>query len=328
MSNFKNGQQGIDEDDLKAQFRQKELFSFTGFLARKGGPKSYTKEKRSAYHLNYLAILGGNVLRIAAAFLAVFFFFKGIFAIAGSASPYIAGLGAALLLISLEIRQWQNATGMMERWFFKNQISRTHVVWAIVLSSITLGLSLWGLPHTVAELSPTVQRGEVVLLDKDKETAELKNQIAAAEKDAAEFKAAGSWQGRLSASDRKTYNNLLGNVKDLRDKLNAEHTRIRDENKKRIDEAELGYMDQISLKMKKDNSYTTYLALILLITEILFWVGFYHKERYEFYAHCEAVKLGLITPKISVPHSIPDIESLVKEQVKKTMNGNGVHANP
>jgi hypothetical protein len=329
MSNFQKGQQqGIDEDELKAQFRPKELFSFNGFLARKGGPKSYTKEKRSAYHLNYLAILGGDVLRIAAAFLAVFFFFKGIFAITGSAAVYIAGIGAGILLFALEMRQWQNATGLMERWFFKNQMSRTHVVWAIVLSLITLGLSLWGLPHTVAELSPTVQRGDVALLDKDKETIELKNQIAASEKEAADFKGTGEWKGRLSASDRKTYNNLLLNAKELRDKLNDEHKRIRDENQKRMDAAEMGYMDQVALKMKKDNSYTTYLALILLLTEILFWVGFYHKERYEFFAYKEAERLGKIAMRQSVPHSINDLEELVKEQVKKTMNGNGVHANP
>lgn len=323
MSLFQSNQRsGIDEDELKAQFRQKELFSFTGFLARKGGPKSYSKEKRSAYHLNYLAILGGDLLRIAAAFLAVFFFFRGIFAITGAAAVYIAGIGAGVLLIALEMRQWQNATGMMERWFFKNQISRTHVIWAIAFSSITLGLSLWGLPHTVAELSPTVQHVEAKLMDESTETSELKQQIEKAENEAAEFKAAGEWKGRLSASDRKRYNELLLNVKTMRDNLNETKKTVKAENQKRIEGADLDYMQQIQLKMKKDNSYTTYLAIILLCTEILFWMGFYHKERYEFYAYWEAVRTGKIAPKHAAPHSIPSPET------EKQYRPNGATVNP
>lgn len=328
MSIYQNGQQGIDEDDLKGQFRPKELFSFTGHLARKGGPKSYTKAKRSAYQLNYLAILGGNVLRISAAFLAIFFFFKGIFSITGSASSYIAATGAAILLIALEIRQWQNATALMERWFFKEMISRPNIVWAIVLSCITLGLSLWGLPHTVAELSPTVQKKEVALLDEGKETADIRRQIDAASADAAEFKKAGEWQGRLSASDRKKYNALLLNVKELRDTLSKEKNRVRTENEKRMNESGMDYMAQLKVKMDKDNSYSTYLAIILLLTELLFWVGFYHKERYEFFAYQEAVKLGKIALKSTAPKSLDDreIKRLIEEAVKDTHSTNGKHA--
>lgn len=335
MSNYQN-QQGIDEDDLKGQFRQKELFSFTGHLARKGGPKSYTVAKRSAYQLNYLAILGGDVLRIAAAFLAIFFFFKGIFAVTGSAADYIAGGGAAVLLLALEVRQWQNATALMERWFFKSTISRPNILWAIVLSLITLGLSLWGLPHTVSELSPTVQKQEVKLLDEGKETAGLLSQIDAAGKDAENFKASGAWRGRLSAEDRKKYNALLLNVKDLRDTLSREKSRIRAENQKRMDEAGLDYLAQVKMKMDKDNSYSTYLAIILLLTELLFWVGFYHKERYEYFAYQEAVKLGKIAPKGTAPlqRNISDekirelVEDAVKKQTNGSANGNGAKVNP
>lgn len=330
MSSHPNPQHGIDEDDLKGQFRQKELFSFTGHLARKGAPKSYTRAKRSAYQLNYLAILGGNTLRIAAAFLAVFFFFRGIFSIAGTAAYYIAGAFAFALLISLEVRQWQNATAMMERWFFKNTISRPNIVWALVLSAITLGLSLWGLPYTVAELSPTVDKKEVKLLDEGAEVAPIEKQIADARKESEDFKTSGAWRGRLGADDRKKYNALLLNVKDLRDTLSKERNRIRQENQRRLDEAGLDYIAQVNLKMKKDNSYSTYLAIILLCTEILFWLGFYHKERYEFFAYQEAVKLGKIVGKTAMPKTISDaqLQEMVENAIKKQANGNGVAANP
>lgn len=111
-------QQILTEEELKARFRSRELFSFAGFLSRKGEEKSYLEKKKTTYFLNIVGFFSGSILRILAGFMAVSGFMAGIFF-----GSELAGAAAAVVaLLALEYLQLRNATELYETWFYKNRI--------------------------------------------------------------------------------------------------------------------------------------------------------------------------------------------------------------
>jgi len=263
---------------LKAQFAKKSLFSFNGYLARKGASKSYTQEKQSAYYFNILGFLSGNLFRIFAAFMAVFLFLKGIFAIAGDMAAMIAGVITFIGLASLEYRQVNNATHLFERWFFKDVLSRSHIAMAVIFSTLTLFLSLFGVGETVRYLSEKI---DPLQFDESRVNPTLLADVQKADIDAAEYYKARSWRGKLDGKDARKYNELKDKATALRDQYRAEVATAKTK-------AEADHANATERKEKKDGDNTFYCIIFLIVTEFLFWYCFYHKERYEFLAYQEA----------------------------------------
>lgn len=296
--------QGYDEKALKSTFRQKELFSFSGMLARKGEAKRYSIEKRPAYWMNYFAIIGGNLFRVAAGCMAVFYLLKGVFALLGDFAAPLAGIITMVGLVLLESRQWHNATGMLERWFFKAELSRGHVATAVFFSVITLALGIWGLPYTVAELSPGAQTYEARKIDADAATVHLQKMVKDAERDAADFRRSSSWKGKLDPKNQAIYAEMLATARGYRDSLAAAKRDIMLQNRELERKAAAATLTAANQKTDRDKGYLFSLVCLLIATEILFWLGFYHKERYEFLCYQEYKLLGEIK-KTPTPTNAP-----------------------
>lgn len=294
LSSFQQTGQKIDQDTLKAAFATRDLFSRNGYLAKKMEPKSYTEANRSAYHFNFVGIGLSHFARIAAGFAAVFFFVHGMFSAFGTAADFIAGIVAIVLLSALEIRQFTNTTQFWEGWFFQKKFDRSRLGWAGFFSVITLLLSISGLPHSVAYISKNVTAHKAELLDVEKETATLAASATAATEEAEKFRRASQWQGRLSDSDRKKYNQLLAIARDARNQYEAARLETKQENQRREDAAHDQTAAAVAAKDARDNRYTWILGLILVFTELLFWFCFLHKERFEFFEAMEKRELGLL----------------------------------
>lgn len=293
--------QGYDEKTLKSTHRQKELFSFSGMLARKGEAKRYSIEKRPAYYMNYFAIIGGNLFRVAAGCMAVFYLLKGVFALLGDFAAPVAGIITFVALVLLESRQWHNATGMLERWFFKQELSRGHVGAAVFFSVVTLALGIWGLPYTVAELSPKAETYEARKIDPEAATAHLQKMVKDAERDAADFKRSSSWKGKLDPKNQGIYAEMLATARAYRDSLSAAKREIVLQNRDLERKAAAATLAASAQKTDRDQGYLFSLVCLLIATEILFWLGFYHKERYEFFCFQEYKMLGEIAQKNTAP---------------------------
>lgn len=286
--------QGFDEKTLKSTHRQKELFSFSGKLARKGEPKRYSVEKRPAYYMNFFAIIGGNLFRVCAGCMAVFYLLKGVFALLGDFAGPLAGVITFVGLVLLESRQWHNATGMLERWFFQGELSRGHMGTAIFFSVLTLGLGIWGLPYTVAELSPGAATYAAKQIDPEAATLHLQKLVQDAERDAKDFRKSASWKGKLDPRNQGIYAGMLETAKTYRDSLTAAKREIVQKNREYERKAEAATMAAGAEKTARDKSYLFSLICLLIATELLFWLGFYHKERYEFFCTKEYEALGEI----------------------------------
>ena len=296
MENYQNSQ-GFDEKSLKSTHRQKELFSFSGKLARKGEPQRYSVEKRPAYYMNFFAIIGGNLFRVCAGCMAVYFLLKGVFALLGDFAAPVAGIITFVGLVLLESRQWHNATGMLERWFFQGDLSRGHLFTAVFFSVVTLALGIWGLPYSVAELSPGAATYAAKQIDPEAATLHLKKMVEDAERDAKDFRKSASWKGKLDPRNQGIYAGMLETAKSYRDSLAAEKRQIQQQNKLLERKAENATLAAGAEKTARDKSYLFSLVFLLIATEILFWLGFYHKERYEFFCRKEYEALGEIKPQ-------------------------------
>ena len=276
----------LTEEDLKAQFAKKSLFTFNGYLARKGAAKSYTAEKKSAYYFNILGFLSGNLFRIFAAFMTVFLFLKGIFSIAGDMAAFIAGIITFGFLAAIEFRQVNNATHLFERWFFKDTLSRSHIAMAVIFSAITLFLSLAGVGDTVRYLSEKVDPFQ---FDESNVNPTLFADIQKADADAQEFYTARSWRGKLDTKDASRYNNLKTTADNLRKQYREEVATAKQK-------AKADHLAATEKKEEKDGDNTFYCIIFLIVTEVLFWYCFYHKEHYEFLAFHEARLKNQIQP--------------------------------
>lgn len=284
MSNQNFNPTSISEEELKAQFAQKSLFSFSGYLARKGSDKSYTEEKKKAYWFNWMGFLLGNLLRISAGFMTLFLFLKGVFGIGGSFAGTIAAVITFSVLAGLEYRQINNATQLFERWFFKGVLSRSNVGFALLFSGATLCLALWGIGDTVKALSSNVAPFKFSEVDVN---PTLVDDINKQEKEAADFKKSRSWKGKLDPKDGRTHAKMVVKAQSMRDTLRAEIAMAKLS-------AKSAYELQLSQKSKKDGDNTFYAILLILLSEFIFWFCFYHKEHYEFLAYHEARLAGKI----------------------------------
>ena len=299
LQNF-SGNEGsvVSEDALKARFQKKSLFTFQGYLARKGGEKSYTSEKQKVYGLNWFGVLMGNGLRISAAFMSLFLLIKGLFSITGDAAAYIAGAITLVALVALEYMQYRNATELYERWFFKDKFTRSNIMYALLYSAITLGLSLWGVGDTVKALSKAVSP---LHFDERTVNPTLSADITKLEIERAEFYKARSWKGKLDPKDGAEYKRMGQELSEMRKAL-------RDEISTAKINAQTAYDAKLAEKEHRDGDNTFYAILCLILAEILFWVCMYHKERYEFLSYQEAVlagKIGQNAPStLSVTHPI------------------------
>ena len=273
MSFSTNSQPVLSEKELKAQFASKELFSFKGYLARKGSPKSYTEKKKPTYRLNILGFFAGSALRILAGFMAVSSFLAGLFF-----GSELAGIvGAVVALVSLEILQIRNATELFETWFQEQRVVKSAVIYGLLFSTCTATLAFMGVDDTIRFVSETVAPFN---FDESKVNPTLLADVEKAEADVQEFFKARSWKGKLDAKDGKRYNELKDAAKDLRKQYRDEVSTARIDAKNTHDLAVAG-----SKQDQADNKF--YLTLLILVTEVLFWFAFYHKERYEFFAFKE-----------------------------------------
>lgn len=286
---------GISEDELKARFRPQELFSFTGMLARKGAPKSYLEQKKPTYALNIVGFLSGSILRILAGFMAVSGFLAGIF-FGSSIAGYIVG---ALLLLALEFLQIRNATELYENWFSKSRIVKACFVYGLIFSSITATLAFMGVDDTIKIISETV---DPFHFDETAVNPTLRADIDKADADAKEFYTAKSWKGKLDAKAGKRY-----------DQLKAEAAALRKQYREEVSTAKISAKSEhdglVAGKNQDDADNRFYLTIFICISEILFWLAFYHKERYEFLAAKELELTGQLnkpaspTPQTGTPFS-------------------------
>lgn len=279
----------ISEDELKARYRPQELFSFTGFLARKGAPKSYMASKKPTYTLNIIGFFSGSLLRILAGFMAVSSFFTGIFfgsALAGS----IVGV---VLLLSLEFLQIRNATELYETWFGKSKIVKSCIIYGLLFSSITASLAFMGVDDTIRFVSETVAPFK---FDETSVNPTLLADIDKADADAKEFFVARSWKGKLDAKDSRRYTALKDEANNLRRQYREEVSTAKIN-------AQNEHQGLVAGKNQNDADNRFYLTLLIIITEVLFWLAFYHKERYEFLSLKELELTGLLPkqPQSAMP---------------------------
>jgi hypothetical protein len=283
-----NGQ--ISEEELKAMFRPRELFSFAGHLARKGEPKSYLVQKKPTYLLNIVGFLSASLLRILAGFMAVSTFLTGVF----FGSELAGGVAAAALLLALEYLQVRNATELYETWFYKSKILRARVVYCLLFSGVTASLAFMGVDDTVKVISETVSPFQ---FDEAAVNPVLRADIDRADADAAEFYKARSWRGKLDGRDTKRYQSL-------KDEANALRKQYREEVSTARLNAKGAYDNEVAGKNQDDADTYFYLLLLIGLTELLFPLAVYHKERYEFLAAKELEIMGKINHStIPPPHS-------------------------
>lgn len=291
-----NSQQILTEEELKARFRSRELFSFAGFLSRKGEEKSYLEKKKTTYFLNIVGFFSGSILRILAGFMAVSGFMAAIFfgsELAGAAVAVVA-------LLALEYLQLRNATELYETWFYKNKIVKGCLFFGILYSAITAFCAFQGVDDTIKFLSESVTPFS---FNESAVNPTLLSDIDKADKDAKEFYTARSWKGKLDGKDAKRYN-----------ELKAEAAQLRKQYREEVQTAKLNarsdYDNRVAGKNQDDADNRFYLTLLILFTEVLFWFAFYHKERYEFLASKELELMGKIQPQPSpTPSSQAQVNS-------------------
>ena len=283
MHNLPNPQPVLTEQELKAKFATRNLFSFKGYLARKGAPKSYTEKKKPTYRLNILGFFSGSLLRILAAFMAVSTFLSAIFFGSSLAGTFFA----VVLLLSLEFLQIRNATELFETWFQESRVVASCVVYGLIFSITTACLAFMGVDDTIKFVSKTISPFE---FNEGSVNPTLAADISKADADAAEFYKARSWKSKLDPRDGKQYNKLKNHAAELRSQLRNEITAARTEAKGTYDRDVAG-----NEQNNADNRF--YLTLFIGFSELLFWLAFYHKERYEFLAFSEAKLTGQIVPE-------------------------------
>lgn len=287
-------QQTLTEAELKAKFKTRELFSFAGHLARKAAPKSYMAKKKPTYFLNILGFFSGSLLRILAGFMAVSVFLTGIFF--GSS---LAGAGlAVLLLVALEYLQIRNATELFETWFSESRVVASCVVYGLIFSGATAVLAFSGVDDTIKFVSEKVSPFH---FDETAVNPLLRRDIDQADADAKEFFTARSWKGKLDIKDARRYEQLKNHANDLRKQYREEVGSARLAAKAEHD-------GLVSSKNQNDADNRFYLTLLILLTELLFWMAFYHKERYEFLAAKELELMGHIqktTPTLPIIPQTP-----------------------
>ena len=263
----------LSEKELKAQFAAKELFSFKGYLARKGAPKSYTEKKKPTYRLNILGFFSGSALRIFAGFMAVSHILTAVL----FGSSFAGAVAAVIVLMALEFLQIRNATELFETWFQENRVAKSAVLYGLIFSACTATAAFMGVDDTIRLVSETVSPFQ---FDDSKVNPTLLADVQKAEADAKEFYDARTWRGKLDIKDAKQYNRLKGTAADLRKQYREEVSTARIDAKTAHDMKVAG-----SKQDQADNR--VYLSLLIAITELLFWFAFYHKERYEFLAYKE-----------------------------------------
>jgi hypothetical protein len=281
MLNASNPQPVLSEQELKAKFATRNLFSFTGYLARKGAPKSYTEKKKPTYRLNILGFFSGSLLRILAAFMAVSGFLAAIFFGSALAGAFFA----VVLLVALEFLQLRNATELFETWFAESRVVMSCVVYGLIFSATTATLAFMGVDDTIKFVSEKVSPFE---FDEHAVSPTLLTDITKAEADAQEFYKARSWKGKLDPKDGKQYNKLKAHATELR-------TQYRNEVATARTAAKSSYDKDTANKEQNNADNRFYLTLFIAFSELLFWLAFYHKERYEFLALNEAKLTGKIT---------------------------------
>lgn len=271
-------QQPLTEAELKAKFKTRELFSFAGHLARKASPKSYMAKKKPTYFLNIIGFFSGSLLRILAGFMAVSVFLTGIFF-----GSELAGVGLSLvLLVALEYLQIRNATELFETWFAESRVVMSCVVYGLIFSGATALLAFSGVDDTIKFVSEKVSPFH---FDEASVNPTLRADIDKADADAKEFFTARSWKGKLDTKDAKRY-------AALKDEANALRRQYREEVGSAKIAAQSEHSSLVAGKNTKDADNRFYLTLLILLTELLFWMAFYHKERYEFLAAKELELTG------------------------------------
>ena len=280
MLNAPNSQQILSEQELKAKYATRNLFSFRGYLARKSSPKSYTAKKQGTYRLNILGFFSGSLLRILAAFMFVSAFLTGIF----FGSAFAGTLASVVALLALEFLQMRNATELFETWFQESRIVMSCVVYGLIFSACTATFAFMGVDDTIKFVSEKVSPFE---FNDSAVNPTLLADIQKADADAQEFYTARSWKGKLDIKDKKQYNKLKNDASDLRKQLREEISTARIDAKNAHDLKVQGNNQE-----QADNRF--YLTLFIAVSELLFWLAFYHKERYEFLASKELELSGKI----------------------------------
>ncbi len=276
--------------------------------------KAFTEDNKWWYNLCLVVAVLCNILNFITGASAIKPYFQQIFGV-GLLGLVVAWAFAAGIPVLLEYAQWRNGIGFWERYFFKRNIKVGKAISQVAITAIVVFLSYQGAPELVKAVSSDVEKPTIEQQDKAATVAYYDKQIKEAQSAANEFKRSRSWLGKLSVADGKGYKDLLEKVSALRTEMNDKIAEIDKSNKDLTNAGDEAYKAAILEKSQKDKQDSEVLAIISIITALLFNVMLFKKELYEYTAFFEfGGKLKESPTGLSVAHKQAKDESLSNEK--------------